>query len=99
MSSTQTNTNLLTWSFSNFNTLEDLVQALLADYHRKQVDLDNSYWAIRTDFNHFALTPGKVKAIRSLNKHYRQIRQRPLADVFAKLAAADLWAFEDPSCE
>lgn len=99
MSSTQTNTNILTWSFSNFNTLEDLVQALLADYHRNQVDLDRSYQAIRADLHHFSLTPGKVKALRGLNKHYRQIRQRLLADVFAKLAAADLWAFEDPSCE
>lgn len=84
------------FSFNDFKSLEEAREALITDYDRQRAELRQRSMAIKREL---LRKTGQAKALRALRKHTKEVTRRLKKDLKEKLAAADLWAFEDPDCE
>lgn len=83
-------------TFNDFKSLEEAREALITDYDRQRAELRQRSMAIKREL---LRKTGQAKALRALRKHTKEVTRRLKKDLKEKLAAADLWAFEDPNCE
>lgn len=81
---------------NDFKSLEEAREALITDYDRQRAELRQRSMAIKREL---LRKTGQAKALRALRKHTKEVTRRLKKDLKEKLAAADLWAFEDPNCE
>ncbi|EJT51003.1 hypothetical protein A1Q1_07797 [Trichosporon asahii var. asahii CBS 2479] len=81
------------FSFNDFKSLEEAREALITDYDRQRAELRQRSMAIKREL---LRKTGQAKALRALRKHTKEVTRRLKKDLKEKLAAADLWAFEDP---
>lgn len=79
-----------------FNNLEQARDALVTDYERQRAQLREGYKAAKRDL---LRKPGQARALYALNKQYKIVLRQLKRDKKQKMAAADIWAFEDPECE
>lgn len=86
-------------SFASFANLEQATAALVTDYRRQKQELRRVYKNLERELLRGAPRPGRVMALGALRRQHRAVRRQLRVEVWEKLAAADLWAFEDPNCE
>ncbi|EKC98528.1 hypothetical protein A1Q2_07124 [Trichosporon asahii var. asahii CBS 8904] len=82
------------FSMNDFKSLEEAREALITDYDRQRAELRQRSMAIKREL---LRKTGQAKALRALRKHTKEVTRRLKKDLKEKLAAADLWAFEDPN--
>lgn len=87
-------------SFAGFSTLEQLTEAIVGDYNRQMAELRRSCRAVEREIlRGVPYSPEQMRAAMALRNHYRYLlRQKDLVTQEI-LDAADLWCFEDPTCE